>query len=54
MVWGIVGFLLFFGILLAWGVGLQIHTALWARPGYQPPEPKGESNGPPDGEEHEE
>ena len=40
MVWGIVGFLLFFGILLAWGVGLQIHTALWARPGYQLPEPK--------------
>ncbi len=40
MVWGIVGFLLFFGILLAWGVGLQIHTALWARPGFKPPRPQ--------------
>ena len=42
MVW-VVGFLLFFGILLAWGVGLQIHSAPWARPGYQPLEPKGDA-----------
>ena len=32
MVWGLVGFLLFFGILLAWGVGREISTPKSARP----------------------
>ncbi len=32
MVWGIVGFLLFFGILLAWGVRREISTPKSARP----------------------
>ncbi len=32
MVWGLVGFLLFFGILLVWGVGREIRTPMSARP----------------------